>query len=56
MDEVPCSQLTDSSKSLGPVKFGREVIEKNKSLLEEVDGLQKTASNKKTARKSVAKN
>lgn len=47
---LPMKALTDS---LGLVKFGREVITKNKSFVEEKGVLQKNVTNEQAARKVV---
>lgn len=47
-NELPGLQMTVPSDSLGIIEFACEVIEKNKSLVEEVEVLQNTDSDEKS--------
>lgn len=44
MDELSGLQTTVTTDSLGLVRFERKAIKKKKSLVEEVEALQKTVS------------
>lgn len=52
-DEPPSLQMTAPTDILGIVKFGREIVEKNKVLVEEVKALQIKVTVEKAAAKGV---
>lgn len=54
-EELPGLQMAASTDSLGIVKFDREVIKKSKSLVGEVEALEKTVSGNKIVWKGVEK-
>lgn len=45
--------MTGPTNSLGFVKFGRKVIKKNKSVVEEVEASQKTVADENAAPQAV---
>lgn len=54
-DELSVSQMTIQTDRLGLVKLGWEVVKKSKSLLEDVEALQRTVSHKNGAWEGLKK-
>lgn len=54
-DELPSLQMTALTDSLELLNFERKVIDKSKSVVEELEALQKTVSDVKAAQKYFEK-